>query len=113
MRVIDALRFINFPWWMEKLCQTEIENFQPAIWGDMQIVGLEVAMDDALGVSPRQPLRALCADPPYLHLVERPVVQFAAQGNALNQLHHQKVQALLAAKIVDGSDAGMIQLCQR
>src|SRR5580693_6034123 len=78
----------------------------------MQIVWLQVAMDYALGVSRRQPFGELCPQSSRLRFVERSVSQSAAQGNALNQFHHQEVQALFTAEIMDRSDAGMIQLRQ-
>src|ERR1700719_4678763 len=112
MRVINALCLVNSRLGPKKLCQAEIENFQPAVRRDMQVVRFQVAMDNALGVSGRQPLRQLCPQLPRLGLVERPVSQSTAQGNALNQLHYQKVQALLTAEIMDRSDRRVIQLRQ-
>ena len=112
MRVIEALRLVNFRLRLKKFCQSEVENFQPAVRRDVQIVWLEVAMDYALGVSRRQPFGELCAQPPRLRFVERSVSQSAAQGNALNQLHHEKVQPSFTAEIMDRSDARVIQLRQ-
>src|SRR4029077_7134277 len=50
---IGSARMLN------ELCQAEVENLYSSIFGQEQVLGLQVAMDNALLVRRRQPARRL------------------------------------------------------
>src|SRR6185436_10615664 len=89
--------------------EAEIQHFDPAVIREHHVVGLQVAMDDALlvgrlesaghGLGDREP-RARIA----------PFAQDLAQSAAADQLQDQEV-ALLALQIaMDAADVGMVEL---
>jgi hypothetical protein len=89
--------------------ETEIENFDPAVFGDEQVLRLEVTMDDALFMSRRQSMRNLNAVIDRLAQGYRTVLQQLPQSVALQQLGNQIGCSVKGAELVDGKDVGVIE----
>jgi hypothetical protein len=89
--------------------ETEVKDLHPALGGDHDVVGFQVAVDDAVavGVGERLGDRDRGADPfPDRH---RPAADAVPQGLPLDQLHDQELDPVLLADLVDDGDAGVVQ----
>src|SRR2546427_12212837 len=97
------------------LCQTEIEDLEQAVGSQLQVSGLDVAVDDAGGVCRREPARQL--DPNAANPVHREAAarKDRVEGRALHVLHDQKVGAVLGVEVADDYEIRMRSLrdCQR
>ena len=91
------------------LGEAEVEDLHAAHRRDEQVLGLEVAVDDALAMGGREAVRRLDRDS------EQSVAEWAGggkqlpQGLALEQLGHDKRCAALGADVVDRQDVRMIE----
>jgi len=86
------------------LGEAEVEDLHPAVVGEEEVVGLDVAVDDALGVSGGEPVRNCGADlgrPLPAHAGRR---DRAAQALALEQLGDGEAGLAVAAEVVDRED---------
>ena len=84
--------------------QPEVEHLHLARAEQEHVLGLEVAVDDALLVRGGEAARDLERDLDRLAGRQRPVLQPLAERLALQQLHRRVDGALLAAEVVDGED---------
>ena len=88
-----------------QLRQAEVEDLDAAVAGDEDVLGLEVAVDDALLVRGRQPLRDL--QPPSsiaLRGGSGPRARARAQRLALEQLGDDVRRAVVRADVEDRDD---------
>ena len=92
---------------LDRAGQAEVQDLHPAVVGQEDVLGLEVAVDDALVVGGGQAAGDLAAVLGGLARGQRALEQAVAQGLALEQLGHQEGRALLAAEIVDRQDVGV------
>jgi len=77
--------------------------------GDEKIGGLDVAMDDALGVRGVQRVGDFDADVEQAVHFEGTAVHGVLQRGAVEKFHGDEGFAVFFADIVDGADAGMVQ----
>ena len=89
--------------------QPEVEDLHPAVGGDEDVVGLEVAVDDPRPVRSRKAVGNGRADLRRLAPSHRTTHEPLAQGLALEQLGDRVGDAILGAEIVDGEDIRMIE----
>jgi hypothetical protein len=94
---------------LNKLGETEVQNFDPAVFGDENIFGLQVAMDDALFVRAGHTLRDLHAVLDGFALRQRAAFHNGAQALAFEQLGNEKGRAILLADVKNREDIGVIQ----
>ena len=87
------------------LGQSEVQHLDPALVGEEDVLGLEVAVDDPFLVRGREGVADL---EPVVHGLarrRRTRDQPRAQGLAFEQLHGRVGHAFLAAEVEDGQDA--------
>ena len=77
---------------------------------DEDVGGLDVAMNDALGMARGQRVGHLDADVEDLFQIHRLAAHAVLQAHALQLLHHDEGMAVDVFDVVDGADAGMVQL---
>jgi hypothetical protein len=90
-----------------RACETEIENGDPAVAGDEDVLGLDVTVDDAAVVRGTEPLRDLHRDRGRLACRESTVLQPRTQGLAFQQIHGGIGGAAIGPEVVDGEDVGV------
>ena len=93
--------------------QSEVENLGLSTFGEKQIRGLQIAMDDARRVSHIQRVGNLR---PKIHqLVDRDWLALDAvlERRAIEILHHDVLAALVFSNVVDGADIGMVECGRR
>ena len=93
-----------------QLRDAEVEDLDPPVARDEQVVGLHVAVDDALVVRGGEPLGDLPRVVDRLARRQRAAVQTAAQRLALEQLGDDVRRAGVPADVVDGQDVRVIEL---
>jgi hypothetical protein len=74
---------------------------------------LDVAMDDALVVGELQRVANLRHDGQRLPARHASAMQQLPQAHAVHIFHEEEIQPIGAAKVIDGDDAGMVELGQR
>ena len=89
--------------------EAEVEDLDAAVPRHEHVVGLQVAVDDALGVRGGETERHLRRVVGRLAERERPVAQPLAQRLALEQLRHDVRDIALAADVVERQDVGMAE----
>ena len=95
------------------LGQAEIQNFDAAVFGDEQVVGLDVAVGDALAVRRGETGSDLFA------VVHGPAdaqfsgLQAAAERFAFQKLHHDVGRLIGRADVVNSEDVGVVQTARR
>jgi hypothetical protein len=93
----------------DDLCDSEVEDLDPLVARDPDVVGLEIAVHDPQLVSGRQPrgqLRRPChRDGPGKGTPLEP----APQGGALEQFRHQEERAIVLPDVVQRQDVGVVQ----
>ncbi len=77
--------------------------------GHLDVLGLDVAVDDAARVGVVERLAEVGADLADFAVGELAGVGEAGQGRALDQLADQQRVAVLLAELVEGDDAGMVE----
>jgi serine/threonine protein kinase len=87
--------------------QAEVQDLHVAVGGDEDVLRLQVAMDDAPGMSGVQPFGDLDAYLDGLPPGEPPCRDAPAQRLSLEQLHHRERDAVGHAEVVDREDVGM------
>ena len=87
--------------------QAEVENFQPPIGGDEEILGFQIAVDDAFVVRSRQTARELHTVIGGAPKRQRAVQERAAQRLAFEQFGHRVRDAPLGADVVNGENIRM------
>lgn len=94
---------------VERLGESEIEHLDHAAVGDLDVGGLEVAMDNAAPVSVLESLANLTGDGQRVVHRKRTGVKALGQGNTFDQLHHQSMGTAGVLKAVNRADIGVIE----
>ena len=94
---------------LDLLGQAEVEHLDLSARRDEDVAGLEIAVDDALGM--RRLERVGHADGQVQHDGHRewPPPNRGPQRLAFDQLHRDEMLAVVLADVVDGADVGVIQ----
>jgi hypothetical protein len=90
-----------------QLRQTKVENLDAIVAGDEHVLGLEIAMGDALFVRHRQAVRDRQRQLNRLANPDRARPQTIAQRFALEQLRDDERRGVGSADVVDGEDVWM------
>src|SRR5579862_129551 len=91
------------------LREAKIEDFGVAAVGDKNIGGLDVAVNDAFGVSGVQGVRDFDSQAQEHLGIERAATDAMAEGDAVEELHGDEAAAGLFADFVNGADIGMVE----
>ncbi len=108
-RIFDGDSIVRGKAW-GKFGQSEVEYLHLPGVGNEDIGGLDVAMNDAFFVAGGQCVRHLDADIQNLVDVHGLATQTLFQADALELLHDDERQAVHLFNVVDGADAGVVQL---
>ena len=92
-----------------QLGEAEVENLDPSVVCDIDVGGLDVAMDDPLGVGGGKPRRNLGRDVEHARAAQRAGGQILLERLSLQQLHGDKRLSVLLASFVDRADVRMVQ----
>ena len=95
-----------------ELRQAEVHDFDLALFGQHQIGGFDVAVNDPLAVSRLQALGGLGGDVDYLVELERAIVDFVLDGPSRDEGHGEKGLSLGLVDFIDGANVGMVE-CRR
>ena len=87
--------------------EAEVQDLDPPVAGQEDVLRLQVPVDDALLVRGREPVRQLRADLDGLAQGQRAALQALPQSLPFQQLHHGVGASVMRAKIVDGEDVRM------
>ena len=93
----------------EELHQAEVEDLDAVTLGHEQVGGLEVPVNDALGMRGFQPIDDLRRKLQDQGRLQRATSDPLLQRGALQQLHGDEVATLVLVDIVDRADVGMIE----
>ena len=92
-----------------ELGEAEVEDLHPAVAGQEDVVGLEVAVDDPLLVGGGEAAGDLDRVVHHLARRQRHPAHALAEGLALQQLAHHVGRAGLVPDVVDGDDVRMVE----
>ena len=92
-----------------ELGQAEVQDLHPTVAGDHDVLGLEVAVDDARVVGLGQPARRLRRELQGAPRHQRAFAQELAQRLSLHQLHRDVADAVRGADLVDRHDVGVVE----
>ncbi len=95
---------------VDELGEAKIKDLDRSIAGDHDVLGLDVAMDDARVVRDGEPDRDVARDAHRLRDSERPRGDPRAQRLSAHELHRDERAALVLARVVDGREA---RVCDR
>ena len=96
----------------QRLGETEVEDLDSALLGQLDVGGLQVAMDDAALVGVFERLRDLPRDPQGFFERDRALSDAVLKRRALDQLHDQRAGRVRVFEAVDRGDVRMIQRSQ-
>ena len=91
------------------LSQTEVQNLDPAVFRDEEILRLEVTMNDAFVVGSCEPMRDLNSVIDGFADRNRATLQDIPQRFANEQFRDQIRRAFEDAELVDSKDVGMVE----
>ena len=92
---------------LHRLGQPEVEDLDLAVTGSLDVLGLEIAMDDALVVGLFERLRDLQRGREALGERERTRREAVGQRRTVDELHHQGVRLTGGLEAVDLRDVGV------
>ena len=95
------------------LGDAEVGDLDPAVFVEQQVLRLDVAMDDAVGVRVLQRLADRRHDGQRLLRSETPGLHRLAQVHAVDEFHEQVVKPAGLAEVMDRHDVRMAQLRER
>ena len=93
-----------------QLGDAEIENLHAPVGRDEQVVGLQVAVDDALVVRGGEPVGNLTRVVDGFAWRQRAVLQAGAERFALEQFRDDVGRAVMGADVVNGQDVRVVEL---
>ncbi len=97
---------------VHRLGEAEVEDLDLAVGRELDVGGLEVAVDDSLLVRRLERLGDLPRDGEGLVEGERPALQPLGEVFALDELHDEGADAARLLEAVDRGDVGVLQLGQ-
>ena len=80
-----------------------------AAFGDEEVRGLDVAMNDSFGMRGIEGVGDFDADIEQAFQFHRAIADAVLQGNALEKFHGDEGFAVVVADVVNGADVGMVQ----
>ncbi len=89
--------------------QAEIENLGVAALGDEDVGGLDVAMDDALGMRGIEAVGNFEGEGDDSFVIQRLAADLVLQGQAIQKFHGDEGLLAVFADFVDGADIGMVE----
>ena len=92
-----------------ELRDAEVQDFRAAVAREEQVLGLQVAMDDAAGVRGCQSARNLHGVVDRLSPGDGAVPQTVAEGFTVEQFRDDVRNAALASHVVDHQQVGMVE----
>ena len=93
----------------DRLGDAEVEHLDAAVAGDHHVVGLEVAVEDALAVRRGERVHQRRGDGEEALELDPVARDEALEGLALDQLHGEEVAAVGLLDRVDGDDVGVVE----
>ena len=90
-------------------CQSEIQNFGMSAIGHENVRGLDIPVDDALGVRGVERVRHLHTEVQDFSQFQRLAADAVPQRLPLQQLHGDEVLAVGFIDFVDRADIGMVE----
>ncbi len=91
-----------------KFGQAEIKNFGMAAFGDKNVCGFDVAMDDALRMCCIETIGDFDADVEEQFHVQRPAHDGVLKGPAVEELHGDEGFAGFVPDVINGANVGMV-----
>ena len=98
---------------LRQLRESEVEDFDPAVAGDEEVLRLQVAVDDSLLVRGGESFGRLDRVIRRLPYRKRSAREPAAERFPLEKLRDDVGRALMRAELVDGRDVGVVQRAGR
>jgi hypothetical protein len=96
---------------LSQLRQTEIEDLSPAIFGEKEVFGFEIAMDDSRVAGSRQATSDLFSNVQHFMQPHRAATETITQGLASQQFRDNIRCTCVLAQMKDRDDIRMIQGC--
>ena len=90
-------------------CQTEIENFGMAAFGDENISGLDVAVNDSLPVSGVERVGDFYGDRKELFGVQRTAIDLMLESDAIQKFHRDEALLTIFSDFINSANVGMVQ----
>ena len=84
-----------------------------AVHGDHDVVGLEIPVDDALGMGAGKAVGDRCRDRQRSCRLERTLGEKLAERLAVDELHRDERRSVVLVDVVDGDDGRMIERRRR
>lgn len=92
-----------------QLGESEIEDLEPAVFGDEEVLRLQVPMDDSFVVGCGETLRRLEGVVDGLSRREPSIGQYFAQRLSFQKLADDVRRSLVRPDVVDGNDVGVVE----
>src|ERR1022692_1022103 len=89
--------------------QPEIEDLGMTAYRDENVGGLNVAMNDPLGMGRVQSISDVDGDVEELLDVDWPIVDQVLESPSFEKLHYEECPTVLFADVIDDADVGMVQ----
>ena len=97
----------------DKFCEAEVEYLHPAVGGQLDVGGLEIAMTDSPRMSGLERIKHLLEDRQRLLRRERTAAHPIGERVALDKFEDQIRDASGLFEVVDGRNVGVIDRCDR
>ena len=110
--VATSLAFPHHAWsllWLDQFRETEVENLRVAITRDHDVVGLQIAMHDARGMSFGQSFGHVLQVSQQLLQFGSVVVDLLAERDAFDELHRDEVRSVALTDFINVRDVRMIE----
>ena len=106
---LGSLRLPSVRIGMRQLRQAEIEDLDKAVAGDHEVLGFQVPVNDARGMSLGQTVGDLSGNRKQLAQRKRADIEQLPQRLSIHQLHDDEGGGIAPPDLVDGHDIGMVQ----
>jgi hypothetical protein len=94
---------------LHHLGETEVEHLDDTVGRDHHVAGLQVAVDDALGMGGGEGVRDRDRDAQRFAQAHPALRDQAVEGLPGHELHHDEVDAVRRLDLVDRDDVGMVE----